>query len=128
MVDCNLCWWLSTISFLIYHSNPEKIYYILSSTSSGISMIARVRLGKFHDVFYTAYQVLSRLLVPVPRYLRKLEIVARRCSMKKLFLKISLNSMQNTCAGVSFLIKLQTYSLQLYRKRDSGAGIFLQIL
>ena len=91
-------------------------------------MIARVRLGKFHDVFYTAYQVLSRLLVPVPRYLRKLEIVARRCSMKKLFLKISLNSMQNTCAGVSFLIKLQTYSLQLYRKRDSGAGIFLQIL
>ena len=53
------------------------------------------------------------------------EVVARRCSVKKLFLKISQNSQENTCARVSFLIKL---GLQLYIKRDSGAGVFLWIL
>ena len=40
--------------------------------------------------------------------LRKfLEAVARRCSIKKVFLKFFLNSQENTCTGVSFLIKLQ---------------------
>ena len=48
-----------------------------------------------------------------------------KCSIKKLFSKISLNSQENTCARVSFLIKLQ---LQLYWKRDSGTGVFLWIL
>ena len=33
--------------------------------------------------------------------------VVRRCSVKKLFLEISQNSQENTCARVSFLIKLQ---------------------
>ena len=31
----------------------------------------------------------------------------RRCSVKKVFLEISRNSQENTCARVSFLIKLQ---------------------
>ena len=35
------------------------------------------------------------------------EAVARRCSAKKVFLKIFQNSLENTCVGVSFLIKLQ---------------------
>ena len=35
------------------------------------------------------------------------EAVTRRCSVKNLFLKISKNSQENTCARVSFLIKLQ---------------------
>ena len=33
--------------------------------------------------------------------------VARRCSVKKVFLEISQNSQENTFARVSFLIKLQ---------------------
>ena len=41
------------------------------------------------------------------------EAVDRRCSVKKVFLEISQNSQENTCARVSFLIKLQT-GLQLY--------------
>ena len=36
------------------------------------------------------------------------EAVTWRCSVKKLFLKISPNSQENTCARVSFLLKLQT--------------------
>ena len=35
------------------------------------------------------------------------EAVILRCSVKKVFLKVSQNSQENTCAGVSFLIKLQ---------------------
>ena len=33
---------------------------------------------------------------------------------EKVFLEISQNSLENTCARVSFLIKLQTEGLQLY--------------
>ena len=44
------------------------------------------------------------------------EAVAQMCSVKKVFLEISQNSKENTCARVSFLIKLQT---------DSGTGVFL---
>ena len=36
------------------------------------------------------------------------EAVVQRCSVKKVFLKISQNSQGNTCARVSFLIKLQS--------------------
>ena len=35
------------------------------------------------------------------------EVVARRCSVRKVFLEISQNSQENTCARDSFLIKLQ---------------------
>ena len=35
------------------------------------------------------------------------EAVARRCSVKKVFLEISQNLQENTCARFSFLIKLQ---------------------
>ena len=38
----------------------------------------------------------------------------RRCSVKKLFLKISQNSPENTFAGVFFLVKLQASDLKLY--------------
>ena len=53
------------------------------------------------------------------------EVVARRCSVKKWFLENSQNLRENTCARVSFLIKLEAYTLQLYLKRDSGTGVFL---
>ena len=37
----------------------------------------------------------------------KAEVVAQRCSVKKLFLEIPQISQGNTCARVSFLVKLQ---------------------
>ena len=52
----------------------------------------------------------------------------RRCSIKKVFLRIPQNSQEITCARVSFLIKFQASGLQFYEKRDSGAGVFLWIL
>ena len=43
---------------------------------------------------------------------------------KKVFLENLQNSHKNTCARVSFLIKLQSSTLQLYSKRHSGKGAF----
>ena len=52
------------------------------------------------------------------------EAAARSVLWIKVFLKISQNSQENTCARVSFLIKLQDWGLQLFEKRDSGSGVF----
>ena len=51
----------------------------------------------------------------------------RKCSIKKVFLKISQNSQKKTYARVSSLIKLQAWGLQLYQKGGSGTGAFLRI-
>ena len=40
-------------------------------------------------------------------FLKRTEAVARRCSVKKVFLEISQNLQENACARVSFVIKLQ---------------------
>ena len=42
-----------------------------------------------------------------------LEAIVQRCSVKKVFLGISQNSQENTCARVSFLIKLQAWGLRM---------------
>ena len=48
---------------------------------------------------------------------KSLEGVVQRCSVKKVFLEISQNSQENTCASVSFLIKLQAVPATLLKKR-----------
>ena len=47
-------------------------------------------------------------------YLIGSEAVARRCSVKKVFLEISQNSQENAIARVSFLERMQASGLQLY--------------
>ena len=42
------------------------------------------------------------------------EAATRGFLCKKVFLQISQNSQENTCARVSFLIKLQAWDLQIY--------------
>ena len=44
------------------------------------------------------------------------ENVARKCSVKKMFLEIPQNSQENTCARVSFLIKLQAEACNFIKK------------
>ena len=41
--------------------------------------------------------------------------LVQRCSVKRVLLKISQNSQENTCARVSFLIKLQAYFVTFLR-------------
>ena len=54
------------------------------------------------------------------------EAVVRKCSIKKVFLEISQNSQENTCARGSFVIKLQarTPFLQI---RSGGCFCKLQV-
>ena len=48
-------------------------------------------------------------------------VLLRRCA-KKVFLKISPSSHENTCVGISFLIKLQVLKPANLLKRDSKTG------
>ena len=50
-----------------------------------------------------------------------------RCSIKKLFLKILWYWQENTCVGVSFLLKLQAFRPLTVLKRDFNTYIFLWI-
>ena len=52
-----------------------------------------------------------------------LEAVVQRCSVKKVFLKISQDSQENTCARVCFLNKVTSLTLQLYQK-ETLAPVF----
>ena len=49
-------------------------------------------------------------------------------SVKKVFLKISLNSQENTLCQSLIFNKVAGLSLQLYKKGDSGTVVFLWIL
>ena len=50
------------------------------------------------------------------------EAVAQTCSVKKVFLEISQNSQENTCAAVSFLIKLEAACN--FIKKETLAQVF----
>ena len=57
--------------------------------------------------------LLSDIYIPNKLHLY-IEAVARRCSVKKVFLEISPSLQENTCARVSFLIKLKASGLILF--------------
>ena len=48
------------------------------------------------------------------KYVQSTETATKGVLYKKVFLEISQNSQENTCARVFFLIKLQALCLQLY--------------
>ena len=51
-----------------------------------------------------------------------------RNSLQEVFCKNDVNSQENTCAKVSFLIKLHASGLQFYQKWDSDTSVSLRIL
>ena len=53
-------------------------------------------------------------------------IMNRKCSTRKLFLKISQYSQENTCVGISFLIKMQAVRPPALLKRVSNTGVFCE--
>ena len=63
-------------------------------------------------------------------YKKYTETVIQGCSAKKVFLEILQNSLENTCAKVSFLIQLQAWDPRptTLLKKDSGTGVFHWIL
>ena len=61
-----------------------------------------MRVEKSLNVCQKAMEIWSNVINLVAT-----EAIAQRCSIKKMLLEISQNSQENTCARVSFLIKLQ---------------------
>ena len=57
-------------------------------------------------------QICSKIQKQTPGGHHRTEAVARRCSVKKVFLEISQNSQENTYARVPFLIKLLYYFIK----------------
>ena len=80
------------------------------------SLIRLKLLRYFHTTEYFTLEVFGSSIFSVfssnftlqKVFLPDSKAVCWRCSVKKLFLKVSQNSQENTCAKVSFLIKLQT--------------------
>ena len=65
----------------------------------------------------------------IEKYLKITESVVQRCSVEKVFLEISQNSRENTCARVSVLKKLQVSAyFNKVAGLNSGTGVFLWIL
>ena len=52
-----------------------------------------------------------------------LEAVTSRCSVKKVFLKISQNSQENTCVNVPFSLKLEAQACN-FIKKETLAQVF----
>ena len=62
----------------------------------------------------------------IEKYLKITESVVQRCSVEKVFLEISQNSQENTCARVSILMKLQASAyFNKVAALNSGTGVFL---
>ena len=54
---------------------------------------------------------------------KRTEAVAQRCSFKKVFLEILQNWQENTCARVSFLMKLQVKANN-FIKKETDTDVF----
>ena len=65
--------------------------------------------------FYSRIEIFSLRMVGYC-ILSVREVVVRRCSAKKAFLKISQNWQENTCARVSFSVELQASTTLLKKK------------
>ena len=79
--------------------------------------LAQVFSCKFCEIFKNIF---FHGIPPVAAFEKlKAEAVIWRCSVKKVFFKISLHSQQNTCARVSFLLKVSEKGLFLWILRTT---------
>ena len=88
-----------------YFNNTENL-----NKESSLSILVSTDLLEKNDICERFW------LFTMEKHVRTIiiiEAVFQRCSVKKLFLKISQNSQGNTCAWVSFLIKLQAVAAKV---------------
>ena len=72
--------------------------------------------------------LVGREISTISLSLHMTEAATRGVLLKKVFLEISQNSQENTCARVSFLIKLQAAATASYMRHPVTAGINLFLL
>ena len=81
---------------------------------SSLKIFGKKRAGPFQQVYVFFILILTYCS---SLYIQYTEAAFQRCSVKKVFLEISQNSQENTCARVSFLIQLQGSPATLLKKR-----------
>ena len=69
--------------------------------------------------YWDSFHAVTLVIIGLLEFYKKHQNLSPKCSIKKLFLEISQHSQENTCARVSFLIKLEASGA------DSGTGVFL---
>ena len=75
------------------------------------------------NIFFKQSSLIETYFLLRTFYCCRPEGVSRRCSIKKVFLKISQNSQENTCVRVSFLIKVQAEAWN-FIKTNTLAQVF----
>ena len=93
--------------------NPRPWFYLTLKIKIDLIFYIKVAFDFLKQFQYLVDKTLSCV---ESKYL---EVFAQSSSMKIIFLEISQN-VENTCAGVSFLIKLKAGNLQLYSKGISA--------
>ena len=66
------------------------------------SKLSRELLVESFLLFALLFFMKERYIILTTVYREELEAVAQRCSVKKVFLEISQNSQENTCARIFF--------------------------
>ena len=96
-----------------------KVYFLIWQSYYKLSYeFYKKQFGKmWPKSFKTLVKDKTPVKLQARHFISKTKSSHRRCSLKKVFLKYSQKSQENTCVGVSFFIKLQTRSLQIYYKR-----------
>ena len=96
-------------------TSQSKFYvYFLEWETSSFKIFMKIKCRYKIKTFYKAVQFS--------------ETATGGVLLKKVFLKISQNSQENTGARAYFLIKLMVWGMQLYSKGDFGTGVFLWVL
>ena len=92
-----------------------KILLICKEPKSFQNQTSQFKLKITQDVIKKEICWYGRLTITqnLSTYIYNSEAVAQKYSVKKMFLEISQNSQENTCARVSFLVNLQAETLAL---------------
>ena len=121
--------WKHTLK--VYAAQKEIIWKLLAVPDFSKVAVAEVFCKKVvlenftnHRCFSVNFGRIQRTPPVAVSKKQKAETVVWRCSVKKVYLEISLNSQENTCARVSFL---QSYTCN-FVKIVSETGVFLSSL
>ena len=103
-------------------------WYIIQLNNIGVHFFIRIMtFGKFQYSFYGASFFVCFSVVDTWHICCFNNFIQKQPTevlFKKVFWKISQNSLESTCGRVFFLLKLQAWGLQLYEKRDTGTRCF----
>ena len=114
---------MSKITRSICHK--YRVYYF-NPISSKLQQNTVAKANKsfflyYHLITYWKIDISTKVIILIR--LIRVRSSHQRCSMEKVLLEISQNSQENTCARVSFLIKLQALACN-FIKKETLAQVF----